>query len=154
MLAGASAGLTLFYSGRAHRLTFEASFRGNILSLSGLHEAPVYTRSILLFLGAISLVGGFIVSDALTSSSGALGIEDYSLSVLEPEVELQADRALLVLTPLLCSLIGAQLGSFSYPINHARLAQINSKANTWQLLKGSLDAGFNTYLIRPGLSLG
>ncbi len=89
--------------------------------LAGLHEAPIYTRAILIFLGAISIVGGFLVSDVLTSSSGVLGAEDFTLSVLEQEVELEGDRALLVLTPLLCSLLGAQLGASGYSIGSREL---------------------------------
>lgn len=70
-----SAGLTLYYSARLHRLTFGAEPRGNVGTTALLHDSssPI-VLPVLVFLSIASIGFGFVARDWFEPSSGALGL--------------------------------------------------------------------------------
>jgi NADH-quinone oxidoreductase subunit L len=61
VLLVAGAGLTAFYMFRQVYMTFFGEFRGTHEQEHHLHEAPWSMTSVLVLLGALSLVGGFVM---------------------------------------------------------------------------------------------
>lgn len=75
LLAVTSAGLTLYYSARLHRLTFGAEPRGNVGTTALLHDPSSFiTLPVILFLTVASIGFGFVARDVFEPSSGALGL--------------------------------------------------------------------------------
>jgi len=75
LLAIVSAGLTLYYSARLHRLTFGGEPRGNVGVTASLHDpASLITVPVILFLTVASVGFGFVARDMFEPSSGALGL--------------------------------------------------------------------------------
>lgn len=115
MLAVTSAGLTLYYSARLHRLTFGAEPRGNVGTTALLHDPSSFiTLPVILFLTVASIGFGFVARDVFEPSSGALGLNQWApaFNMVDTESTLSGVTALM---PLLASAIGLTLGSLSLP---------------------------------------
>lgn len=119
VLAVIRASLTLYYSGRLHRLAFDSEPRGSYISVAGLHDPDVFhVRAVLIILTVLALTLGFMGQDYFNASGGALGLSEWAATVSPVDSELHS-RAILVLMPLIGALVGLVFGVHGISVGRA-----------------------------------
>lgn len=118
-LAVLSAGLTLYYSGRLHRLAFEGESRSTVTTVAGAHDPTALPVIIaIITLAGMSVCAGYLVSDLFNTNSGAIGLAEWPSTNSPVDTE-WSSSALLVLLPLIASGCGLFLGTtgISVPVD-------------------------------------